>query len=113
MQRLFNPLTLLLVLTLNGNCHAIEDQPKPAKDQNAATLDAKRSSGNPKVDQILDRLESKGQRIGCAIACATIFSVIGIPICGILANELSVPMHLALLGQAGFTTVGGWLGYRR
>ncbi len=68
MQRLFNPLTLLLAVALNANCHAIEDQPKPAKDQNNAAPDSKRSSGNPKVDQILDRLESKGQSIK-GLAC--------------------------------------------
>ncbi len=58
-------------------------------------------------------LESQGQRIGCAIACAFIISMIGIPICGIIARELSAPPYMGGLGMAAFALLGGWIGYRR
>jgi len=59
------------------------------------------------------RFESQGERLGCAIACAFIISLIGVPICGIIARELSAPTYVGMLGIAAFALAGGWIGYRR
>lgn len=71
--------------------------------------------GEPMENHMVEtlRFESQGERLGCAIACAFIFSFIGIPICGAIAKELSAPMYFAPLGLIGFAILGGWIGYRR
>ncbi|MBI5765488.1 MAG: hypothetical protein HZA51_18420 [Planctomycetes bacterium] len=62
------PIMLLVTAFVSGSCRAMDDQPKASSQPAASTTPGKSTSGNAKVDQILDRLESKGKAIK-GLAC--------------------------------------------
>ncbi len=63
MQRMFVPMMLLVTAFVAVNCRATDDQSKASSQPVSAATPAKSTSGNAKVDQLLDRLEAKGKAI--------------------------------------------------
>jgi hypothetical protein len=59
------------------------------------------------------RFETPAERLGCAIACAFMLLLIGVPVGGALVHELSAPAYVGALVVGVFALVGGWIGFRR
>lgn len=63
MRQMLVPMMLLVTGLVTASCRATDDQSKASSQPASVGTSAKSTSGNAKVDQLLDRLESKGKAI--------------------------------------------------